>query len=342
MRACITLIGSTLVLGAGSLSGQEPARPTCEQAPAEGRAAVVGRLTDEKTRLPLQEAPVVVDWNGSRRKVEIETDEAGVYRACDLPGGDRVRITASFGPANDNMLIDLTAGETHQQDFTLNAPRSRAAGRVVVHGTSRAIEAAEVRIEGSDVRAVTGRDGAFQLPDVPAGRYPLLTSHIGYSDRQDTIEVSYGAIMRYTITLAEQPIVLAPIEVAVRSITLEQQGFYERQERGFGVFLTRQAWEHRHPMLSSDVLRNVPGVTVARRRGGYGNVVLDRSNCAYRYVLDGIRVSETFQMDDMPPEWIEAIEVYRGAATVPPQFHTPTISARATCGVIVIWTRPPR
>lgn len=329
-----------LVLGTSAAAAQTP-DAACERAPDGGRSAVVGRVLDSGTKLPLQEASVVLQWNGSRRKVEVETDEAGVYRACDLQAGDNVGVTAAFGRASDNAVVELTGGTTHTADFTLDAPRSRAAGRVVEHGTSRGIEAVEVRVEGSDVRAITGSDGSFKLPDLPAGRYPLLTSHIGYGTRQDTIEVSYGAIMVYTIGLSPNAIQLAPIEVAVRSIVLEQQGFYERQERGFGTFLTRQSWERRHPMVSSDVLRIVPGITLARR-SGIGNVVLDRTNCAFRYVVDGLGIGETFQIDDMPPEHIEAIEVYRGPATVPPQFRTPTNSARATCGVIVIWTRPPR
>jgi hypothetical protein len=330
---CALLLTGTPALGQ---TVEPPAAPACEQAPGENRSAVVGRLVDTGTRLPLQEARVVVEWG--RTKAEVESDADGVYRACDLPAGQRVRVTASFGSASDNRDVELASAETHQVDLELDAPRSRAAGRVVEHGTSRGIEAAELRIPGSDVRAVSGPDGNFQLPDVPAGRYPLETSHIGFGTRTDSVEVRYGAIMRYTIGLAVDVIELDPITVAVRSLMLERRGFYERRDRGFGRYLTRQDWDDRALIHSSDVLRTVPGVRIMPRRAG-GYLVLDRTNCAYRYVVDGVRVSEGFNIDDIPPDWIEALEIYAGSATIPPEFRMSPFTARSNCGVIVIWTR---
>jgi hypothetical protein len=43
-------------------------------------------------------------------------------------------------------------------------------------------------------------------------------------------------------------------------------------------------------------------------------------------------------LDDFPPDAIEALEIYAGAAELPPELNI----GRAMCGAIVIWTRDPK
>jgi hypothetical protein len=331
-----------LTAAAGSVTpvaGQESARRTCEPPLTAGQAAVTGRVTDTATKLPLQQATVQVEWEagGRQRRMEAETDTTGTYLVCALPADTRVSVRAQFGRANERTPVDLVEGQTSSADMELDAPRSRVGGRVVEAGTSRGIAHAELRVEGSPVQAVSGSDGSFQLPDLPAGDYRLSTSHLGFGTRTDSVRVEYGAIMIYTVSLDPAAIPLPPVTVDVRVIALEQNGFYERQERGPGTFLTRSNWDSRGILVPSDILRNLPGVRVSA--GRFGNVVYDRSSCAFRYFIDGARVGPTFQIDDIPAEWIEALEVYRGPAQVPGRFTMPTSTARANCGVIVIWTK---
>jgi hypothetical protein len=339
------VLSTSLVLltaAAGTVTpaaGQEPARRTCETPLAAGQAAVAGRITDTATKLPLQQASVQVEWEagGRQRRLQAETDSTGTYLVCALPAGARVSVRAQFGRANERTPVSLVEGQTTRADMELDAPRSRVGGRVVEAGTSRGVAHAELRVEGSPVQAVSGSDGAFQLPDLPAGDYRLSTSHLGFGTRTDSVRVEYGAIMIYTVSLDPAAIALPPVTVDVRVVALEQNGFYERQERGPGTFLTRSMWDSRGILVPSDILRNLPGVRVGS--GRFGNVVYDRSSCAFRYYLDGARVGATFQIDDIPAEWIEALEVYRGPAQVPGRFTMPTSTARANCGVIVIWTK---
>jgi hypothetical protein len=342
MTARLSVVALTVALSAGAAEAQT-APPACE--PAPGQAAAVGRVTDRQTGLPLQEADIRVQWDegtGTLRRREVETDAAGYFAVCDLPAGTRVRVLAEFGRANERVFVDLEAGRTHAADIELDAPRSRVSGRVVQAGTSRGIADVELSIPDSRVRAVSAADGTFMLPDVPPGDYVLTTSHVAYATRSDSIKVQYGTIVRYTIGLAESVIAMPEIMVDVRSHVLEIRGFYDRQERGFGAYLTRFSWEQRMPRIPSDILRGVAGVRVVPGNRGFGSVVLDRSNCAFRYVVDGARVSGDFQIDDMPVEWIEALEVYRGVSQVPGEFTAPPSAARANCGVIVIWTRGAR
>jgi len=58
--------------------------------------------------------------------------------------------------------------------------------------------------------------------------------------------------------------------------------------------------------------------------------------CPIEYYVDGV----PFQMENSPdayfkPGEIAAVEVYDGAANVPPEYA----SASSACGVVVIWTK---
>ena len=51
---------------------------------------------------------------------------------------------------------------------------------------------------------------------------------------------------------------------------------------------------------------------------------------------------ENASPDEFPPQDVEALEIYAGVSTIPPQFapRSFTIGVK-TCGAIVIWTRLP-
>jgi hypothetical protein len=212
----------------------------------------------------------------------------------------------------------------------------------VEEGGARGIGDVVLHIEGSEVRVVSAADGSFQLPPMPPGVYVLTTSHVAHGERRDTIAVEHGSVLRYTISLTESAVPLRPIEVVVRSELLERRGFYQRQQNGTGAYLTRSSWQDRSPGRPSDILRRVSGVRIVPARGGLGTVLVSRGNCPFRYVLDGTPVTSTFQLDDIPVGWIEALEVYRGVAGLPLQFTASPGTDNANCGVIVVWTRDRR
>jgi outer membrane receptor for ferrienterochelin and colicin len=117
-------------------------------------------------------------------------------------------------------------------------------------------------------------------------------------------------------------------------------GFWERRERGFGHFLTRDDIEKRDAHDFADLTRMVPSVNIALRNGR--KTIRFRStgarDCPPQYVVDGMRI-ENGSADEFIPQDIEALELYSGPATIPPQF-APRFNSY-TCGAIVIWTRLP-
>jgi hypothetical protein len=344
MRTHLTLASCCSLFVSASLAQAQPPLPTCENTPAEGRAALVGRVLDTRTRLPLQGAVVRVAWEegGRRQQVETTTDLEGAFSACSLPAATALQATVAFGPAGGRVDLNLVSASTGEVTIGVDAPKTAASGRVVEERGARGIGDVVLHIEGSEVRVVSAPDGSFQLPAMPPGAYALTTSHVAHGGRRDTISIEHGASIQYTISLAESAVPLRPIEVVVRSELLERRGFYERQQNGTGAYLTRSSWQDRSPGRPSDILRRVSGVRIVPAQGGLGTILVGRGNCPFRYILDGTPVTSTFQLDDIPVEWIEAVEVYRGVAGLPVQFTASPWTDNANCGVIVVWTRDRR
>jgi hypothetical protein len=305
---------------------------------------VLGVVLDEETRVPLRGAEVQVSWRseGERRQrtLEMETDGGGQFRFCDAAADTHLLVKASFaGKSSRSEPVQIPAGRQASLELYIDAPHSEIVGRVVEYDTGRPVTAATVRLRGTPLTQITPPDGKFKFASVPPGAYEVDVQHVGYRTVNDSVVLEMGTNMDVTVRLAPNVIPLDPLVITVRSLTLERYGFYERQQRGLGSYITRDEIERRPPILASELLRSVAGIRLVRRSAGVGFAPVGRGNCGFRYVLNGARVGPGFEIDDIAPEWIEAIEVYRGPSTLPVEFTPFTNDVRASCGVIVIWTR---
>jgi hypothetical protein len=305
---------------------------------AADRATVAGRVTDVLTGLPLQGAAVRVYWTAGVDSIrEVRTDREGHFETCDVPAGLRVFVRVTFWSTEAAAdPVNTEAGESDSAFVRMESPHVRLTGRVTGEDGRTAVEAAAVSVGELDV--VTGEDGRFVFERLPPGIWPLTIEHVAYTTIIDSVTVAVGTSTEANVRLAANVIPLDPITVTVRSLYLERTGFYDRRERGMGSNITREEMDRRIPMLASDILRTQPGLRLLRRDAGPGYAVVGRRNCPYRYFVDGTRVGPTFQIDDLPQEWIEAIEIYRGPSSLPPQFQLPPSQVNASCGVILIWT----
>lgn len=318
------------------------ARQSCTSKPE--LATVTGLVIDASTRLPLQLAPVSVTWHDARRdrvmKREVETDLSGRFEACDVAVGTDVVVLAEFfGRDARSRPVVLEAGARADETLELDAPQMRVRGRVLDDASGQPIAAAAVSIGADGPARVSDERGQFLFEGLPSGRFVVAVSHVAFTAVTDSLDIEPGTISDLTVRLAPNVIALEPLLVEVRSLRLESAGFYDRQERGMGSYITRDRIEAVMAHVPSDVLRTEPGLRLIRRGFGSSYVVVGRADCPFRYFVDGTRVGPTFQIDDLDAEWIEAIEIYRGAASIPPQFVIPPTQENANCGVIAVWTR---
>ncbi len=323
---------------------QEPAQECATDARPANTAIVEGTVRDRATAVPLQDVTVRLTWFQSRgaRQSErtVETDRSGAYRFCEAPAGLVFSVVAEGGSARsrpESMM--LGDGERAAVDLRMNAAYSRVRGRVIDHENNQPIAAAVVDLGQGALRRLTADDGTFQLDSIPAGVYTVRVQHVAYAELRDSIAVDHLARLQVTIRIAPTAIPLDPIEVVVRSGTLELRGFYDRQTRGIGTFLSRQEIDAMHALRGTDILRRVAGIRLVQQRNWPGLMAIGRGNCPYRFVIDGVRINEGYSIDEMPPTWIEGIEIYAGPSQVPIEWTSFSSDPNGNCGVIVVWTR---
>jgi hypothetical protein len=224
------------------------------------------------------------------------------------------------------------------------------AGRVLEAGTSRPlhdVSIALVTTEGRPVvRTATDSAGAFRLRAPRFGTFRLHAEIIGMTTvSTDPFEVSEG-VMEVVLRMAETAVPLDPLTVEARGSAADLgvlQGYYERmrwnERAGIGRFITRDAIEARGPGSMSDMLREIPRLSVHRARG-VGAFVTARSprgECHPALFIDGMRVNrrDRAYIDDMvQPGDVEGVEIYVGLAQLPGIYHDDT-----GCGVLLVWTR---
>jgi hypothetical protein len=113
-------------------------------------------------------------------------------------------------------------------------------------------------------------------------------------------------------------------------------GFIDRRGQGFGWFIDRAEIERRNPVVLSDIVRPVPGVSIAPPSPHHGRgVVIMRGGCAADVFVDGTRMVPPFAIDDfLSVGDLEAVEIYR-SGLAPPEFQ----AANPACGSVVVWTQ---
>ncbi|RIA45537.1 TonB-dependent receptor [Hephaestia caeni] len=77
-------------------------------------------------------------------------------------------------------------------------------GTVSSEGGGNVLPGAVVTLEGTEYRAVTGRDGSYRLADIAPGTYTLTVSYVGFADYRDTVTIGdNGAIAKKIALRAE-------------------------------------------------------------------------------------------------------------------------------------------
>jgi hypothetical protein len=204
-----------------------------------------------------------------------------------------------------------------------------------------AISGAHVTLmQGDSATTVTSDSGMFRFAALAPG--PNL-----FSVRRFGFEPLTVTVMLKPATTHNIKVVMEPSSQALPAVAVSDTGptthwldaFDERRAHHPGTFLTRKDFAKRDPKNGSDILRMVPGVAVGTGPGG-NRVVFTRTTtrrCMATMYIHGSPFGG--QIDDIPVDDIEAIEVYVGVSEIPPELDR---GGRNLCAVINVWTRDPR
>jgi outer membrane receptor protein involved in Fe transport len=183
---------------------------------------------------------------------------------------------------------------------------------------------ASAKIKGTAKGAVTGTDGRFTIENVENGSYTVVTSFIGYTNKEVSVSVPQSGSL--TISLADDAASLD--EVVVTGV------FDKRTALNSSIAITsldNAQIEKQAPASAADLLKNVPGVYVNSSLGEVRNTVYSRGvttgnndgRWGYDYVSmqeDGLPVSNTLLANFTPDFYLRAdatlskLEAVRGGS----------------------------
>ncbi|MCH7473448.1 MAG: carboxypeptidase-like regulatory domain-containing protein [Gemmatimonadetes bacterium] len=294
---------------------------------------ITGTVVDKSTGNPLQYAVVGLPGHKSWSL----SDQNGVFTLTGLEGGPDRFVVLRRGYNYADHSVHLTGPmefrvEMTPEDVSDPAGPGRVVGRVLDQESGQPIEGVTVALAPTAQQAETDSRGRFEITDVSPGALLLQARRVGYQPRVDTIVAFPEVTVDVELTLATAALPLDPITIVARSPFLEARGFY-RRAGGSGWQANRSAIEAVDPRELERMFDRVAVVRVERDRFG-GTVLTSRrgTRCVFGVFLDGIR-APGFDINTLPPDAVEALEVYQGL-NIPPEYSH-------SCGVVLIWMRRP-
>lgn len=215
-------------------------------------------------------------------------------------------------------------------------------GTVISAQDSQPLMGVQVLIKGTRHWAITNQEGAFRLEGLKPGSAtiefrPQRRAPITYG-----LQLEPGKTTNLAVKVDTHIVALPEVVVEGSDKPAAKMGeFFRHKGAGHGgYFITRDEIEKKQPRVMSDMLRRVPGLRVDC---GFGTCQVQSfeearrimGGCPIQYFLDGTPFSG--DIDELTPDQVEGIEVYRGSSTIPPEFNTGT----SMCGVIAVWSRVP-
>ena len=327
---------------------------------------VKGLVFDDDTRMPLGGASVNILAANFEELVRGQSDALGRFEYV-LPDTGTFLVAASMGgyAASAPEVVILGLGEEVTVMLPLWSldpepagvevrPSSTGGsgvdlfGQVVEYKTGRPIENAEVGVVGQALADVTDSNGRFFIRDAPAASERLYIQHLSYAPREAQLEMSPGVAYELVVRMEPEPLEIPGIEVSATSkITARRlEPVFARMDRAVTAhFRTEKDFEVRgHPPVGS-MIQGLPRVRVQNRGPMWavymgGAMRLDGRACVPVVYLDGMKVSNPedptslSEFLNMSTFDVAVIEVYPGAASLPPEFNDPG----AMCA-IGIWTK---
>jgi len=327
------------VAGTGSIHAQVPA-VCADRTISPDRGTLIGTAVDSASGIPLQRVGVEVSWREDGRRtqpLETETDSLGHFVFCQVYAGTQLRVQGRYlgQIATETALVE--AGQVGDMELRMATAGRLVTGQVLLGDSGEPVADALIRLAGTPVETVSDENGRFRFQELPPGNYNLLAMHISHENLTTGFAVNTDEVLDITLRMSHEPIRLDPVVVDVRKQRLAEVGFYDRRERGRGVYLTRVQIEAKQPSLASDALRGIAGISLMPSNWGPYQNITGRGGCPFRYFVNGGRAGDDFFIDELAQGWIEAIEIYRGPSSVPPEYIPALGSSNPACGVILVW-----
>lgn len=203
----------------------------------------------------------------------------------------------------------------------------------VMSGAGSIVDFATVYLKDTKYGTTTNDKGLYHL-EAPAGKYTLVVSAMGYKSVEQQVELKKDERLKLNMTLSQQAKQLGDVRVYSSGVSRVNKSAYN----AVAIDASRL---HNTTQNLSDALAKAPGMKL-RESGGVGSdmqFMMDGfSGRNVKIFIDGIPqegVGASFGLNNIPVNFAERIEVYRGV--VPVGFGTDALG-----GVVNIVTKKNR
>ncbi len=320
-----------------------------------GPTIVFGRVYDADTEKPMENAALSFVYrdvsngtNGPERVRQARTNGKGTFAICGLPEALSGSLEVSYGTNQKSEIQIRHAAEKPPIEavrFVVGTGPSIAVvkGRVIAR-TGAPLSGAQVTVAGTSATATTDADGRFALDGLPPGTQMLQVRKVGYAVYSLPVELSGKRPAEVAIAMSDAAQALPTVKVAGEfDEGLERVGFNDRKRLTQGSrFMGPKEIEDQHPILATDLLRQIPGFKVS---GGPSGRTIESTRSAAGTTAGCVTIfidrSQFDQIESgdldraLPVKIIAAIESYTALNSIPTEF---TVNARV-CPTIAIWTK---
>jgi len=237
-------------------------------------------------------------------------------------------------------LVAVSSGTVQAQTASLRL-------LVASHETGKPLANVEVSLLKTTISGTTDADGWVVLENIDPGLQMLSVHRLGFQRELIPVTFEADATLEADLALVTAPIPLGEIEITAEKVdqTLEQRGFYERQEKGLGEFITREELDQHGKNTMIEALRGIHGVRFQQMNGVLVAVstravtaeggAFSARPCPFSIYVDGTKLGNGAEVLDevVALNNVAGIEVYKGASGLPPAFNQ-----FSACGAIVVWT----
>jgi len=215
--------------------------------------------------------------------------------------------------------------------------------------------------------AISDDSGRFRLEISHRNRVVFDLKRLGYTPSRFSLDA--GGDTAVSVLLLPNPQQLAGVDVKeTRKPAPTLAGFEERMRArqkaaGAGYFITAADIEAKRPTRVTQVVENVPTISVRRPPGTldqwaiYGRAVDTGNDCVATVWLDGVRIAgasrpvtdrrgrtigspEVWDIDPyVSPSEVAGVEVYPRGMMAPPQFIPAGDPNAVRCAIVAFWTK---
>jgi hypothetical protein len=215
-------------------------------------------------------------------------------------------------------------------------------------GTGDPIEGVRVLDVKNGNSSLTTVTGTVTLAFLPSGTSTVRVQKLGYKTSTIEISISPSDTSPLTVELEKSVVTLSSVTVhdSIRYFSPALQGFIARSKlHQGGEFITEVELRKHDNQRITSMVRRLPGITIdcprtGQRRGECTAISTrlrssrGRANCPLAVYVDGVSSFDT-DLEKLAVSNFSGIELYDGAASVPPQYN----KTNNICGVLLLWTR---